>query len=188
MDFNGFNKLTLPNYYATQPRTGTEYKQARRLEVVPSMEPPRDNRYPAYVGPMEEGTLVTDYRPKCSYNLPPGTQFNTKQWMVHHAESLIHLTRQRQSEWTGASLPMANTVPPPATLAFSSPFENEIVPTHYYEGIGLERTGAPAPPLFGTFVIPPTSSEVTSNVKNIALTSLYQGGRNTPRGMNFYIH
>ena len=188
MDFNGFNKLTFPNYYATQPRLGTEYKQAKRLEVVPSMEPASDSRYPAYAGPMEEGALVTDYRPHCSFNLPPGTQFNTKQWMVHHADSLIHLTRQRQSEWTGASLPMANTVPPPADVVFSSPFENEIVPTRYLGGIGVERMGAAAPPLFGTYVIPPTPTEVKANIKNIALTHLYQGGRNTPRGTHYYIH
>jgi hypothetical protein len=188
MDFNGFNKVTYPNYYAKQPRTGTEYRQARRLEVTPSMEPPKDNRYEAYAGPMAEAAFGTDYRPHCSYNLPPGTQFNTKQWMVAHADSLIHLTRQRQSEWTGASLPMAKTVPPPADVVFSSPFENEVVATHYRNGLGVERMGAEAPSLFGTFVVPPTPAEIQSNVKHIALTTNYQGGRNSIRGINNYIH
>ena len=188
MDLNGFNKLTLPNFYAKQPTLGTEMKQARRLEVVQSMEPAPDSRYPAYAGPMEEGAFVTDYRPHCSYNLPPGTQFNTKQWMVAHADSLIHLTRQRQSEWSGASLPLAKTVPPPADLVFSSPFENEILATRTLGGLGVERTGAPAPPLFGTFVMPPTQADLRSNVKHIDLTTRYEGGRNTPRGVNRYIH
>jgi hypothetical protein len=187
MDLQGFNKLTYPNFFAPFPALGTEYKEIRGREQPSSMEPARDSRYPAYSAPTEDGRHGTDYRPHCSKNLPPGTQFTAKQWMVSHADDIIQLSRSRQSEWSGAGLPMANTVPPPATLAFSSPFENEILPTNYRGGLGLERTGAAAPALFGTFVVPPTATEVRSNVKHIALTTRYEGGRNTPRGASHYI-
>jgi hypothetical protein len=186
MDLNGFNKLTFPNFYAMPP-LGIPYKQAKRMEVQTTMEPARDSRYPAYAGVMEDAHFVTDYRPHCNYNLPPGTQFSTKQWMVHHADNIIQLARTRESEWTGASLPVADTVPPPAVLAYSSPFENELMNTHYKGGIGTERTGANAVPLFGTYVIPPTSQELRGNTKNISLTQHGSGGRNTRRGANAYI-
>ena len=187
MDLQGFNKLTYPNFFAPFPTLGTEYKEVRGRAVPSSMEPARDPRYPAFSGITADARHGTDYRPHCANNLPVGTQFMSKQWMVSHTDSLIGLSRSRQSEWSGAGLPQANTVPPPATLVFSSPFENEILPTNYPGGIGMERTGAATPYLFGTFVIPPTAAEVRSNVKHIALTSRYEGGRNTPRGASHYI-
>ena len=107
--------------------------------------------------------------------------------MVHHADSIIELSRQRTSEWSGASLPIAKTVPPPAVLAYSSPFENELLTTNYKGGLGTERTGAKAVPLFGTYVIPPTAKERLVNVKNIRLTQQGSGGRNTRRGANAFI-
>jgi hypothetical protein len=187
MDFNGFNKVTYPNFFAKQPSIGTEYKQGRTQAVVPSMEMARDSRYPAYAGIMADAHFVTDYRPHCNFNQKPGTQFTTKQWMVHHATDLINLSRQREAEWSGSSLPMANTVPPPAVLAYSSPFENELMKTNYAWGIGTERTSAEAPLLFGTYVIPPTPKELTNNAKNISLTRKQEGGRNTVRGADRYI-
>jgi hypothetical protein len=185
MDLNGFNKLTLPNYFKMLP-AGTEYKEAKRMEVGKTLEPAQDSRYPAYAGVMADGHFVTDYRPHCNYNLPPGTQFTTKQWMVHHTDTIVNLSRQRMAEWSGSSLPLAKTVPPPAVLVYSSPFENELLNTNYKEGLGVERTGAKAVPLFGTYVLPSTASERKRNVKNIGLTETGQGGRNTRRGANAY--
>ena len=187
IDFNGFNAVTYPNYFAKQPTLGSQRKLARNLVNTPTAEPAPDNRYPAYSGPMEDGQNGTDYRPHCAYNLPPGTQFTTKLWMIHHTDSMINLARQRHAEWSGSSLPLAKTIPPPAVAVFSSPFENELVPTHKYGGIGTERMDAKAPPLFGTFVMPPTPQELRNNTKNIGLTQIYQGGRNTPRGSHMYI-
>lgn len=185
MDLNGFNKLTFPNFFAMPP-LGIPYKQAKRVNEPP-MEAARDSRYPAYAGVMEDGHFVTDYRPHCSYNVPPGTQYSTKLWMVHHADSITQLARSRQSEWTGAGLPIPDTAPPPAVLAYSSPFENELLTTNYKGGLGTERTDAKAPPLFGTYRIPPTSAEIRMNTKNISLTQQGSGGRNTRRGATAYI-
>lgn len=165
------------------PSAGTQYNLVRSSQIpTKSMEPVQDNRYPAFAGIMSDSRLATDYRPHCARNLPPGTQFSTKQWMVSHASDIINVSRARQSEWSGAGLPLANTVPPPADYSVQSPFDNEIVPTNYKWGIGLERIQTDTPVLFGTYVVPPTSSEQYANVKKIKLTTMYEGGRNSLRG------
>lgn len=180
-----FNRITRPNYYGQQQVFGKEYRNVRTEFVPPkSTEPIPDSRYPAYAGMAEDARLITDYRPHCYQNTPAGTQFSTKQWMIHHAGSLMDLSRQRQSEWTGASLPMANTVPPPAIIAHSTPFTNELQNSGAPFGIGTERSDAKAPALFGTFRIPPTRDELMNNKKRIGLTVKYEGGRNSLRGSN----
>jgi hypothetical protein len=180
----GFSRDTLPNLYHNPP-FGTEYKLAQKAIVAPAkmIEPARDSRYPAYAAPMADGRIVTDYRPHCSRNIAPNAQYNTKLWMVHHAENIINESRQRQVEWTGASLPMANTVPPPADIVHSNPFYSEVVPTGMKRGIGIERANADAPNLFGTFQYEPDLTEIRMNRKKISMTSHYEGGRNSPRGV-----
>jgi len=182
MDLDGFNKVTYPILFDV-PTFGTEYKDARRQYVPPkNTQPIPDSRYPAYAGMAEDARFVTDYRTHCTQNTPAGQQFMTKQWLVHHSDDIIHLSRKRQSEWTGASLPMANTVPPPAQVVHSTPFDNQIQPSGARFGIGLERSDAKAPILFGTFQIPPTREEIMNNKKQIGITTNYQGGRNSMRG------
>jgi hypothetical protein len=132
---------------------------------------------------MSDGRLITDYRPQCSRNIAPFAQYNTKLWMVHHAENIMDESRRRQVEWTGASLPFANTVPPPADIVHSNPFYSEVVATGMKTGIGVERANATAPELFGTFRFEPSMSEIRMNQKNTYLTSHYEGGRNSPRGV-----
>jgi hypothetical protein len=56
------------------------------------------------------------------------------------------------------------------------------MPTGAYGGLGVERADAKAPALFGTFTVAPTYAELAHNKKNIALTTSYQGGRNSLRG------
>jgi len=102
--------------------------------------------------------------------------------MIRHGEDMIEESRQRQVEWSGASLPMSNTVPPPAAMVHSTPFDSEISATGLYMGIGVERADAAAPPLFGTFAYEPTIAEMQMNRKNISLTTRQEGGRNSKRG------
>uniref|UniRef100_A0A6C0DU33 Uncharacterized protein n=1 Tax=viral metagenome TaxID=1070528 RepID=A0A6C0DU33_9ZZZZ len=179
----GFSRDTSPNLYHNPP-FGTEYKAARKAYVPPVKDvyPARDSRYPAYAGPMQDARLVTDYRPQCTKNIRAGIQFDTKLWLVNHTDNVIEESRRRQVEWTGASLAMANTVPPPADIVHSNPFYSEVNPTGLLNGIGVERANVPCPALFGTFSFEPTMSEIRNNRKNIGLTTYYEGGRNSPRG------
>jgi hypothetical protein len=184
LDQPGFSRDTRPNLYSNPP-FGTEYRDAQKAYVPPIKDvyPARDNRYPAYAGPMQDGRLVTDYRPQCTRNIQPAAQYNTKLWMVHHASEVMNESRRRQVEWSGASLAMANTVPPPADVVHSNPFYSEVSPTNAPNGIGVERANTPCPELFGTFQYEPTMSEIRNNRKNIKLTQHFEGGRNSPRGV-----
>jgi hypothetical protein len=179
----GFSSNTSPNLFRP-PKWGTEYNEIRKgltskgQDTVPS----RDSRYPAYAGTMQDARLVTDYRPQCSKNIRPHYQFHTKLWMINHADELMEEARQRQVEGSGASLGMARTAPPFAAVVYSTPFESEMEPTHFLGGIGVERSDAEAPELFGTFSYEPTIAEIQNNRKNVALTTMQEGGRNSKRG------
>jgi len=179
LDQPGFTKDTRPNLFHNLT-FGTEYREAQK--VLKDTHPTRDSRYPAYAAPMDDGRLVTDYRPKCTKNIQADKQFNTKIWMINHATDMIHESRKRQVEWTGASLTMANTVPPPADIVHSTPFYSEVNSTGFTDGIGVERSNTPAPMLFGTFQFEPTMSELRNNRKNTSLNVFYEGGRNSKRG------
>ena len=181
---NEFTKDTYPNLF-THPSFGTEYRGAREAALAPSRDlaPAPDSRYPAFAATLNDGRLVTDYRPQCSKNIRVGQQFYTKKWMIGHGEELMEESRRRQVESTGAALPMANTIPPPAAVVHSTPFYSEVNPTYLLGGLGVERANAKAPPMFGSFTYSPTISGMQNNRKNIAGTTRYEGGRNSKRGM-----
>ncbi len=178
-----FSKDTYPNLFHNPP-FGSEYNASYKASFPPSKDihPARDNRYSAYAGPMSDGRLVTDYRTHCTKNIKPDYQFNTKLWMINHASEIMEESRRRQVEWSGATLPMANTCPPPAEIVHSNPFYSEINPTHLKNGIGMERANAQSPDLFGTFIYEPSMTEIRNNRKSIGLTKYYEGGRNSVRG------
>jgi hypothetical protein len=178
-----FSRNTTPHLFH-DPSMGTGYNEAQRIAfgVPKETSPARDVRYPAYAATMSDGRLVTDYRPQCSKNIRAGSQFYTKHWMIQHGEEIMEESRRRLMEWTGATLPMANTVPPPVAIIQSSPFSSELQPTGLSQGIGIERADARAPPLFGTFEYEPTMAELRANRKEIQLTTYMEGGRNSVRG------
>jgi len=180
---NQFTRDTYPNLF-NRPLFGTEYRGAREAALAPVKDimPVQDVRYPAFAAPLEDGRLVTDYRPQCSKNVRTGQQFYTKKWMINHGSELMDESRKRQVEWSGAALPMANTVPPPAAVVHSTPFYSEVNATNLMGGLGVERANASAPDLFGTFSYEPTISEMQNNRKNIGMTVREEGGRNSKRG------
>jgi hypothetical protein len=187
LNLRGFQKPTSPNLFENQisPNINNanrnipkEYYTSNKIT-----EPIMDIRYPGRVAPMEDGRFVTDYRPKCTQNIHPQNQFSTKLWMIHHADELINLSRQRQAEWSGASCKTINTVPPPENISSCNAFNCTMEATNYPDGIGIERVGSACPSLFGTFTPQQTGFEMNScDLKNIPLTRKYEGGRNTPRG------
>lgn len=180
---NEFTRDTYPNLF-THPSFGTNYHSGREASLAATKDiyPVRDTRYPARAAALEDARLVTDYRPQCSKNVRTGQQFYTKKWMINHGTSLMEESRKRQVEWTGAALPMSNTVPPPAAIVHSTPFYSEVNPTHLMNGIGVERANSAAPELFGAFSYSPTVSEMQANRKNINMTVRQEGGRNSMRG------
>lgn len=185
MDLAGqpFSRNTAPHLFSNPPM-GTGYHEAHRATFGTTKEttPARDVRYPAYAATMSDGRLVTDYRPQCTKNIRAGSQFHTKHWMIQHASEIMDESRRRLAEWTGATLPMANTVPPPVAIVHSTPFASELQPTGLSQGIGMERSNSTAPPLFGTFEYEPTMAELRANRKEIQLTTYMEGGRNSVRG------
>ena len=178
-----FNNDTSPNLYDSPPygaayRAGTNAVRTSGKDLFSA----RDSRYPAYSAAIDDGRMVTDYRPQCSKNVRAGYQFETKKWMIANAEQIMDETRKRQIEWSGASLPMASTVPPPAGIVKSNAFYSELQPTYAYQGLGTVRADSKAPDLFGTFWYAPTMHEKQANRKNIATTTMHEGGRNSVRG------
>lgn len=179
----GFRYSTGPNYYAYQPSVMEIIKQANK-EQIHSLEPARDNRYPAFAGPMADGRLVTDYRTHCYENIEVGKQFATKHWMQANAEIIMDTSRRRQQEWSGGSLPILDLGPPPADIQRTNADTFEIAETNYAGGLGIERADQNTDQVYfaGAFYYPPSLAEERNNISKIRGTVDYEGGRNSPRG------
>lgn len=180
----GFRYKSGPNYYKYEPSAMDVIRQANKQQIggAAGTEPARDNRYPAFAGIMSDGRLLTDYRTHCYENIRVGDQFATKHWIQNNAVQMMDVSRRRQVEWTGGSLPSLDLGPPPADIAVGNADTLDIEPTNYLGGLGLERVGAPVPPLFGSFYYRPKEAEVMNNVSFIRGTVNFEGGRNSPRG------
>lgn len=181
MDSQLFRITTNPNYYPSI----NDYIAAQKARKT--VESPRgggipapDSRFPGWAAPLEDGRLVTDYRTHCYRDVPAGYQFATTQFIQHSAEDIITTSRRRQAEQAGAVFPFDRTVvPPPANTNTCTPMGCDLEATGARMGIGMEREGATAPPLFGTYTFPPMRREPAWNVE---LNQKFEGGRNTVRG------
>ena len=175
MDAKLFRLPTNPNFYSA-------IATANPFDVgQPQGQPPTpDARFPGWAAPMADGRLVTDHRYHCSFNVPTGSQFATKEWMTKNATDIIRLGRERMSEKTGAIYGLdSSVVPPPAMVVKCQTNDCERVTTNYAGGIGMERADVDTPELFGTW----TSDTLSTAPKPVgALTTRFEGGRNTPRG------
>ena len=147
--------------------------------------PTPDSRYPDYAAPMEDGRLVTDYRPNCSTRAPYGHQNATKNWLVENAEEVVRVARQRQAEYTGAVYGAPFRGPPPAAVQTCS-----VYGCSYSEGkaaglgspakagLGVERANSVAPELPGTFDPRPFYRSLQAPTQRTALNRRNEGGRN----------
>jgi len=173
MDSKLFRLPTGPNLYAHQ-----EGYNVHKLSKK-STAPTQDSRFPGYAAPLQDGRLVTDYRSHCEKNIPVESQEQTRIWLQRNATNIMLLSQQRAAEQTGAIYGMDQTVvPPPAVIVDCAPGSCVRTKTRFLDGIGTERRGADAPDLFGTFspsaFLPPPTPKVSG-------TTVYEGGRNTPR-------
>jgi hypothetical protein len=185
MDRKGFRYKSSPNLYKYEPSTMDIIRDANRQQMggAKGVEPARDNRYPAFAAPMSDGRLITDYRTHCTQNIPVGAQYDTKHWMQNNAEQIMDVSRRRQMEWSGGSLPILELGPPPADVAVGTVDSYDVQPTNYVGGLGLVRPASgPTPDLFGSFHYAPGLAEERNNVSFIRGTVDFEGGRNSPRG------
>ena len=176
MDSKFFRKTTDPNYYVKSQHAEPRIQPANRMSL-----PTQDTRFPGYAARAEDGRMITDYRPRCSQNVPAGSQYATKNWMVHEADSIIEVSRKRQATYTGAIYGTDNSVVPRAEMGVKCvPMgcEYSDVTTG---GIGVERMDK-APELFGTFSYPTMAPPPAPKT---ALTTQFEGGRNTVRGQRY---
>jgi len=182
IDNFGFRNLTYPTFTYT-PRNVSGHAPRNESILLDNTKtlPTPDNRYPSYAAIMSDARYATDYRPKCSKNVAPGSQFAVHQWMVHNADSIIELSRQRQAEWTGAGFGLAALNPPPAAVVRCDADKCSTELTGERLGLGVEREAAPVPQLFGTFELYPSVGEQLKDSRKVSLTTRYEGGRNTPR-------
>ena len=177
MDARLFRLPTQPNFFSNA-NTANPFDINQRQKY--SEAPTQDIRFPGWAAPMSDGRLVTSYKNHCSQNIPEGKQFATKDWMTHNAEELIRVSRERLAQQTGAIYGIDDSiVPPPANLVECSRSECSRTATNLAGGIGTERAPDSVPELFGTWDPRGMASLPKSNT---ALTSHYEGGRNTPRG------
>jgi hypothetical protein len=178
MDAKLFRLPTKPNFY-TDIATANPFDVDQRQKY--SHVPTYNSRYPGWAAPMEDGRLVTTYQNHCSRNVPTGKQFATKEWMTKNATELIRVNRDRYAHQTGAiyGVDMSTVLPPEVTVKCETDGCQRRL-TGVPGGIGTEREGAEAPPLFGTW--DPKQSFSVAPRPNVALTRHYEGGRNTPRG------
>jgi len=169
MDSKLFRLPTKPNFYGTA---------SPFIDRKPSQTATPDSRYPGFAAQMSDGRLVTDYQPNCANNVPSDRQFATKEWMTKNATELIRIGRERQAQQNGVYR-LAATVPPPAVVVDCKADDCHRRATNAPGGIGVERLDSPAPALFGTWEPNLLSAPPQTTA---GITSVYEGGRNTPRG------
>ena len=169
MDTNQFRKVSQPNVYSNYSKVNVNKKQ---LELPLDNAP--DNRYNKWPAMMTDGRLTTNYNNHCSQNVPTGSQFPTKQWMIHNTDQLIQHSRTHQMPYT-KSLDKSVVVPPVSYVKCSKS-ECTFTP-NISNGVGVERMNT-VPELFGTFA----QQESIDKPNNPMVTHYYEGGRNTVRG------
>ena len=179
MDSKLFRLPTAPNFYSAIAAANPfdiGHQQKR------SQNPTPDVRFPGWAAPMSDGRLVTDYQNHASRNIPTGQQFATKEWMTKNAVEIMRIGRERYAEQTGAIYGMDPSVVPPPAMIVSCQTDNcERTQTNFEGGIGTERADSEAPELFGTWEFQAWAASGAKPV--VPLTTRFEGGRNTPRGV-----
>lgn len=174
MDSKFFRKTTTPNYYAES----VEDKMPSSTITRPSL-PTMDTRFPYRAAQMTDGRFITDYRSRCSENIPTGSQYATKNWMIHNTDSIISISRERQAIYTGAIYGTVNSVPPFEASVKCTPTGCSYTESSSdMNAIGIERDDR-SPDLFGTFAFIHKKMKPSAKTQ---LTTHFEGGRNSPRG------
>lgn len=180
MDVNGFREAQSPFFFTQPPETLIE-TQVKSVNVATrNTVPTPDNRYPGYAAMMQDGRLITDYRPNCSQNVPTGTQYPSRLWLQRNANTIISLSRDRLEKQTGAGMTYDASIElDPIAYVVCESGNCGYIPSTNPHGLGIERKDRAAP-LFGTWS---KSSPAYGKKDPQMLTTFYEGGRNTVRGI-----
>lgn len=182
MDSQFFRVATQPNYYHGLSSYQAEKIANRTTVSTRNTQPSMDSRFPGWAAPMEDGRLVTDYRPHCNTNIPAGKQFATKEWIQNNSDDVIAISRARYAQATGAIYAFDNTVEaPPESLVKCDKVECVFMPSGQRDGIGVERVYDRAPELFGTYQVP----KMRAPAAHVGYNQRFEGGRNSWRGREF---
>lgn len=173
---------------ATHPRFSPIINEATLAKAAKKMNAPSKNtlatediRYPGYAAVMDDGRLVTDYTSHCAKNVATSEQGNSlRQWLQHNTSAFIEISRKRQADRAGAQFHMADTVLGQKYYQKCNEYDCSFSATGQRSNIGLGRR-EPVPELFGTFSEPRENAPM----RKIALTQVFEGGRNTPHGREF---
>jgi hypothetical protein len=179
MDINGFREPQSPWFFTQPPTMLVDIRNSQQIPEKPNTSvPTQDNRYPGWAARMNDGRLVTDYRPRCELKVPTGSQFATRMFMQRNAESIMSQARQRQVNNTGASLSYyASSEMPPEDYVRCTKTRCDFMPGNP-DGVGTSRIES-VPELFGTFGQKMPAIVATYEPP---LTQVQEGGRNTRRG------
>lgn len=176
MDSKLFRLPQNPNLFADQIAAAPWKESVTRSRAG---APAEDARFPGWAAPFSDGRLVTDYRPHCETNIPVKAQEKTRVWLQENAEDIIRISRERMSELTGMAKGVdMSTEPPAEVLVDCTAAGCTRKATGATLGIGVERQGAAAPELFGTWTVKTNEPPARAHV---GITTKYEGGRNTPR-------
>lgn len=183
MDSQFFRVTTQPNYYMGLSSYQAGKTANKTIVSTRNTMVSPDSRFPGWAAPMDDGRLVTDYRPHCNENIPAGKQFATKEWVQTNTDDIIEVSRHRYAVATGAIYGLDRTVvPPPEMVVSCDKMECAFLPTGKYNGIGTERVYDKAPELFGTYQYPVLRAP---GAPQVGLNKVYEGGRNSWRGRHF---
>ncbi len=183
MDSQFFRIPTQPNYYHGLSSYSAGRVANQTIVSQRNTMPTPDARFPGWAAPIDDGRLVTDYRPHCNENIPAGKQFATINWVQNNAEDIIEISRHRYAQSTGAIYGLDKTVvPPPVSVVTCDKMECAFIPTSSANGIGTERAYDKAPELFGTYQFPVMKAPAAPKV---GVNQIYEGGRNSWRGRQF---
>jgi hypothetical protein len=173
MDPTRFASVTYPNYMLLD-------SAAVKYTAPEEMMPTTDVRYPGLAATMSDSRIMTDYKPKCAANIPVQAQRGTKIWMQNNADEIMNISRGRMAERIGVTSIYDVPTMPEEMADTCGPYncsKQRVVPEGAW-AIGVGRPNG-VPDLFGTFQATPTMAQTVAG-KNTKLTTVYEGGRNTP--------
>jgi hypothetical protein len=181
MDSQLFRNQTSPNFTAAYNGKAVTKAVKQMNKTNPITAPIDDPRYPKYASIMEDGRLITEYQSHCATNSGADPKYGNsiRGFLQHNADALIQVSRKRQAERVGAQFQMANTVVKPKMVQKCDEYDCTFSVTDR-KGLGLERSEG-VPHLFGTF----NENKTVAPYPNVTLTSVFEGGRNTPRGRDY---